>query len=222
MAAREQTACVACPMTTWLSAQLTRQTARVLVWTPWTAIKWYRAGLAMGRTASAVVVMTDRQMLMFDLIIAPYIFNCNFAADICLYVFFLIPFLLPLVFSLYFFTWYIYCFLVHCPFFFFQYPTDCNPLQVCQDLNGECMHIPTGECPNGLINIPNGCSGFECTCCVTTSGLLSCPASPSCPGRCRDARVCPVVITGTACNTDGCSCCLGKYKKEKRKKREVV
>ncbi|XP_047492418.1 cadmium metallothionein-like [Penaeus chinensis] len=85
---------------------------------------------------------------------------------------------------------------------------DCKPLPVCQNLSGECSFIPTGVCPTGRVKIPNGCSGVDCTCCVGTSGLLSCPVSPGCSGRCRDARVCPVVMTGSSCDTQGCACCL--------------
>ncbi|XP_069999467.1 balbiani ring protein 3 [Penaeus vannamei] len=91
---------------------------------------------------------------------------------------------------------------------FCQCCRDCKPIGDCQTLGGQCSHIASGQCPTGLVKIPNGCSGFECTCCVGTSGLISCPVSATCPGRCRDARVCPVVMTNTSCSTTGCACCL--------------
>ncbi|XP_042870317.1 cadmium metallothionein-like [Penaeus japonicus] len=85
---------------------------------------------------------------------------------------------------------------------------DCKPQEVCSNLNGVCKNRPTEECPAGEVVIVDGCTGLDCTCCAGTSGLLSCPASPACPGRCRDARVCPVVMKDTSCTTPGCTCCL--------------
>lgn len=150
-------------------------------------------------------------MQLTDLIISPCFFDRNFAADICFRFFFFF-----LMTSHIYFFYLIHVLLSLFAFFkiFFILP-DCKPIGDCQTLGGQCSHIASGQCPTGLVKIPNGCSGFECTCCVGTSGLISCPVSATCPGRCRDARVCPVVMTNTSCSTTGCACCLGKYKETK-------
>lgn len=79
---------------------------------------------------------------------------------------------------------------------------DCRANSVCKEKHGMCKP----RCSCGEKEIPSGCSGDGCKCCV--ADIVQCQKSPMCSGYCIFKPLCTGDIRDETCGqTPGCACC---------------